>query len=412
MGLAFCLFCDSFRVVEMRNRVVPLHKESKSDRLLCLPSMSGRSVPAGRAFSILTSEYHQSSSRASWPRTGNTMKSFYQLFDRFHRPPADHVSHSSQSTPSSNTISEAAAPGTGTTDVEHQGSDRSLEPQNALSDSDVNARADTTAGHGQEAELDRFTTATSKTPQSSKRPSTEPKRSILSLRSSRSLSIRETTSRGLAVLQAVFRYHRSQPRHSASLEDDQLAKGRPAADREHTVEVHADLEVRSTVTTTSITGAAEARKVSDHTISTNTTEDSAPTVHRHPSRHVTSPIATVQQHMVPSVSELQEMAQQSMSFELNRSDMQIHYPRPPSSEYSDHPGFRNISAATRSTDTSGYLPLDLWNLSSDMISQRLFSDMRPPTRQHMATRKFNNLAAHHKCPPLVVDQDINSVTGE
>lgn len=166
------------------------------------------------------------------------------------------------------------------------------------------------------------------------------------------------------------------------------------------------------VTTTSIKGTTEARKVSDHTVSTNTTEDSSPTVHRRPSRHVTSPIATVQQHMVPSVSELQEIARQSMSSELNRFDRQMHCPRPPSSEYSDHPGFRNVSAATRSTDVSGYVPLDLWNLSSDMISQRLFSDMRLPTRQHMATRKFNNLAAHHKCPQLVVDQGIHSVAGE
>ncbi|KAL1976010.1 hypothetical protein VTN31DRAFT_4402 [Thermomyces dupontii] len=38
--------------------------------------------------------------------------------------------------------------------------------------------------------------------------------------------------------------------------------------------------------------------------------------------------------------------------------------------------------------------------------------MRLPTRQHMATRKFNNLAAHHKCPQLVVDQGIHSVAGD
>jgi hypothetical protein len=274
----------------------------------------------------------------------------------------------------------------------------------------------------QNNDLERYTTATSEDRQTAQRPSTEPNTSAVSSTcTSRNGGLQQRTSGGFAALRTVLRHRRPLPKQSTPITTAETAK---FVDGDVKSPVLSDADVREQPSKFPATcnkvllmptthTKEDLRKVSDQTVQTEITETSRITVCRWPSRHVTTPITTVDPKdlQLPDVSEHQESAGTSISVEAQRPVLHSHPHRPPSSEYSDHPGFRDISRITQASETSCNISVDLANLSSDMLSQRLFSDMRSQSRQQGAIREFNDLAGSIKLEPLVLKESDASIGG-
>lgn len=272
----------------------------------------------------------------------------------------------------------------------------------------------------QEDELERYTTATSEDPQTVQRPSTEPNTSVVSSPSTfKSADLRQRTSRGFGALRTVLRHRRPLPKESTARTIAETAKfvddgvKSPVCSNAYISDKPSNLPTTCNDELLMATSATkeDLRKVSDQTVQTEITATSRITVCRWPSRHVTTPIATVDPNdLLPGVSEHQESTRTSISAEVHRPVLHSHPPRPPSSEYSVHPSFRDLSRTTQTSETSRDISIDLANLSSEMLSQRLFSDMGSQFRQQQAIREFNNLASCVKFEPLIL-KECNALIG-
>jgi hypothetical protein len=309
---------------------------------------------------------------------------------------------------------------------------KSLSKEHALGPLDeaidrVPEENETRESHG----LDRYITAASKNPENSQTTSTEADTvPPSSSGTSRRARLRHKGSRGLAAVKKLFRQRRSQLMQSSFNEDEKQAQSEAAAlangSEQNPVTAH-PFDILDDQSALVVDGWAmrinsprelpDSRKVSDKTVLSESSDKTTMTVCRRPSKRVTSPITTVDGSYA---FEMQEALKPSTSSASPEPELHAHPPRVSSSVYSDDLVSRDISLSTHVSEISGSLiyqrsPLEKSTLSLETLSQRLFSDGSTQCgqyRQQRAAHEFNQLAASLKLYPLVLRENIVSLTSE